>query len=759
MSQKIYLKILRWGVYFSFLSALLTFRNFYFPYITTKQIYFNVLTEILFVFWLAFILKYPGWRPFGKARGGAKGSWISLGLIAFLTAILLSCFVSVDFNLSFWGDTERMLGFFHLLHFLILYFVIITVMRAREDWENLFLFFLGAGVLVSLHGIGQRLEIIESPWGPGRIIATIGNAAYVGAYAIFNFFFVSILFFKTKNKLWRWGYAAAAFIFLLALIFSGTRGAYLGFGASLMLMMLLLAVLGGNKKIKKYGLACFFALIILSVALFSAADRPFVKNNSFLARLTNISMSSSTMQTRFISWKAAAKDFSNHPILGVGHGNYAIIFDKYFDPTFYNYTRSETYFDQAHSNLIDIVSTSGLLGLLSYLSIFVAALVYLIRGFRQREISLADFILLIGLITAYFIQNLVVFDALVTYIALMVMLGYIYWLSRGGTAKAEEEGAGSPIFSEKDRELDNREIYSLFIFGLIALFTIYQFNLKPVKMLMGTIEGQKALHKNDVVGAVEAYKKALSYKTILDRDSRASLVKTLGSMAVSSDGQQAAREIMDYGVELAKANVKYNPKDNLMQLQLAQVLDNASRVNIGNPEKFYYYSDQALEAIDLAIASSPGRIPVYFIKAQIYLTRSETEKAVEILKYAVSLNEDYYESTCQLAKVYIISEREEEGYGEMDKCLDKGGADVLSPPAFVKIAANHYIDIGDKERMLSLYLRLTKLEPKNVEVWINLSKLYVQLGQKEEAIQAAGKAVELDKSLEASVEKFIEGLN
>ncbi|MDD5071735.1 MAG: O-antigen ligase family protein [Patescibacteria group bacterium] len=753
MSQKVYLKILRWGVYLSFLSVLLTYRNFYFPYITTKQIYFNVLMEFLFIFWLAFIVKYPGWRPFGKAWGGAKRSWISLGLIAFLAAILLSCFVSVDFNLSFWGDTERMLGFFHLFHFLILYFIIMTVMRAREDWENLFLFFLGAGVLVSLHGIGQRLEIIESPWGPGRIIATIGNAAYVGAFAIFNFFFVSLLFFKTKNKLWRSGYIAAAFIFLLALIFSGTRGAYLGFGASLMLMALLLAILGGNKKIKKYGLACLLALVVLSAALFLGADRPFVKNNSFLARLTNISLSSSTMQTRFISWRAAAKDFSNHPILGVGHGNYAIIFDKYFDPTFYNYTRSETYFDQAHSNLIDIVSTSGLLGLLSYLSIFVAALIYLIRGFKRREISLADFILLIGLITAYLIQNLVVFDALVTYIALMVLLGYICWLSRGGTAEEE-----APVSKEKDKELDNREIYSLFIFGLITIFAVYQFNLKPVKMLMGTIEGQKALARSDVVGAVEAYKKALSHKTILDRDSRASLVKTLGSIAVSSDEQQAAREIMDYGVELAKANVKYNPKDNLMQLQLAQVLDNASRVNIGNTEKFYYYSDQALEAIDSAIASSPGRIPVYFIKAQICLTRSETEKAVEILKYAVSLNEDYYESTCQLAKVYIFLEREEEGYGELDQCLDKGGADVLSPSAFVKMAANHYIDLGDKERLLILYLRLTKLEPKNVEVWINLSKIYAQLGQNEEARQAAGRAVELDKSLEASVKKFIESL-
>ena len=145
MSQKIYLIILRWGVYLSFLSVLLTHRNFYFPYISTKQIYFNVLIEVLFVFWFAFVIKYPSWRP--------KKSWVSFGLLAFFAAILLSCFFSVDFNLSFWGDIERMLGFFHLFHFLILYFIIITVMRSWADWRHLFLAFLAIGILVSLHGI------------------------------------------------------------------------------------------------------------------------------------------------------------------------------------------------------------------------------------------------------------------------------------------------------------------------------------------------------------------------------------------------------------------------------------------------------------------------------------------------------------------------------------------------------------------------------------------------------------------------------
>ena len=92
----------------------------------------------------------------------------------------------------------------------------------------------------------------------------------------------------------------------------------------------------------------------------------------------------------------------------MGFGNYADVFDRYFDARFYNYSRGETYFDRAHNNLIDITSTTGVVGLVAYLSIFVAVAIYLLRLIKNKP---GDFepLILIGLFTAYFIQNLAVF--------------------------------------------------------------------------------------------------------------------------------------------------------------------------------------------------------------------------------------------------------------------------------------------------------------------------------------------------------------
>ena len=138
MSQKIYLTILRSGIYFSLICVFFVFKGFLFPYITSKQIPFNMIMEVLFVFWVAFIVKYPEYRP--------KKSWITFGLFGFFAVMVMSCITGVDFNLSFWGDVERMLGAFHILHFFLFYLIVITVFREWKDWKVLFI----ASVLVAV---------------------------------------------------------------------------------------------------------------------------------------------------------------------------------------------------------------------------------------------------------------------------------------------------------------------------------------------------------------------------------------------------------------------------------------------------------------------------------------------------------------------------------------------------------------------------------------------------------------------------------
>lgn len=745
MPQKTYLTILKTGIYLSLLSVFLVYAKLLFPYITSKQIYFNVLIEILLVFWIAFIFKYPSYAPFRRASEGKPSeNWISIGLIFYFAVILISSIFSIDFNLSFWGDVERMLGFFHILHFLFFYFIVITVFREWKDWKILFIISVICAVIVSFYGLANTHY------------STIGNTAYVSGYLIFNIYFALLLFIREKNKVLKWIYLVSIPIMLLEFNKANTSGAIIGLGISIFVFFFLLSVFGKNKKLRIYSIASFVFAVLLVLMIFINKESSFVKNNNFLSRLTrNVSFQKVTFQTRLISWKAAAKDFKNHPILGTGYGNYAITFDKYFDPKFYNYTRAETYFDRAHNNLVDIASTAGILGLLSYLSIFVAAGYYLISGYRKEKISLIEFSLITSLIIAYFIQNLAVFDSLVTYIGLMATLGFVYWLYNCNVETLHRNVSTAV----KDASLSNKEINLFLIAGLIMFFVIYQYNLKPLKMLKGVIDGQVAFSQQDIAGGYEIYKKALSYDTVLDRDGRDSFIRLMTNANILKQiDKEKAKEIAAYAVALAERNVQYNPQDALMQLMLSQILNTAVIINSDDAAAVSDYGRRALEAADKSIEASPGRIPHYFQKAQILLTLGKREEAVETLKYAERLNEDYYESTCMLAKVQIILEKTE-GYESVNKCIDKGGVGQLSPASFVGQLVNYYYERKDNPRVLKLYERLAQLDSSNAKVWANLAKLYADAGEKEKAIEAATKVGELDPALKDEVDVFIRGLD
>jgi len=722
MSQKIYLTILKSGIYLSLITVFLLFKSMLYPYITSKQFSFNILIEVLFAIWLVFIIKYPNFRP--------SKSWISISLISFFTVITISSFTGVDFNLSFWGDAERMLGVFHLLHFLAYYFIIITVMQTWQDWRNFLTTSVVVATVIVLYGFIKGIHF-----------STLGNTAYLSGYVIFNIYFALILFFrhKIKNitiaKNWiPWLYIGAAIILTSVLRTTHTRGAYVGLAVSFLILLIYFIIVSKNIKIK---IASLVVLILISSLIAIAWLKPnlaLVKNSSILSTVSQINLEASTFQTRLIAWRAAIKDLPNHWLLGTGHGNFAITFDKHFDPEFYIHTPTETYFDRAHNNIIDIVSTTGLLGLITYLSILITAGYYLVKGYFKGKIKRYDFILLVSLLVAYFIQNLVVFDSLVTYMSLMMTLGFIYWLSK----KEETKFAKDELFADK-------EFYILGIIGVAMLLVVYQFNVLPFKMMQQTINGQISYEIGRPVVAANYYQKAFEYNTVLDRDSRQSFARQIIAMPNILDkvSKQEASDILDYAIYLVRQNVAYNPQDSLMQTELAQLLNITAQFNENNNDRFYFYSNQALDAINIAIDSSPRRVQLYFIKARIYETRNELDQTIETLKYAVSLNEQYPDSSCNLARYYFIDQNKEDGFAIMDKCLDLGGGTTLTPVSYVESLINYYWAKEDWTRSLVLYEHFKTLD-NSAETQVALAKLYLQFGQIDKSIEAATQAIEIN---------------
>ncbi|MFH0856571.1 MAG: O-antigen ligase family protein [bacterium] len=732
MSDKTYLKILRWGIYLTLLTPLLVFKTLLFPFITSKAFYFRIIIEILFVIYILFILQYRNYMPKKKA--------IAIALIIFTAVLVFTSFTGVDFNLSFWGDIERMEGVFGFAHLLVYFFIIISVFRTKEEWRRLFFSFGCLSFALCLYGLGQKLAVKGLLLtNEGRISSTLGNPAYLGGIALFGMA-AGLMFFSKSNKLsLKLTCAALVFFNFFMLILTGTRGAYLGLVAAIIFAGILYIILIKNKKLRIAFAAILAVFFISGIILIKNANSDIIKKNLYLYRITHISFNDATWNTRLISWKAGWEGFKERPFFGVGTGNYAYYFDKYFPPVFYTYTAQQTYFDHAHNTIVDIAVTSGLFGILSYLAIWAIVIYYLINNYKTEKIDLNEFIILSALLAAYFVQNIFVFDCLATFMAFFIFIAYI--------AHYQYDNDKNP----PDKKIEKLNIPLTAGLAACSLFLIFKFNIMPARAMAEAVDGQyKIMNSGDMNLWYEAYKKALSHNTVLDRDIRGSLINALiGNRLDFSKVQDRKKltEIIDFVIDESSKNLKLNPYDAMMNLQMGQLYN--LRYQISN-ENFDLTQGEFF--LKEAFKASPGRLQVHFILAQNKLIAKDFTKAIEILENAKNMNPAYGESYYNLSLAYLFNNNIDKGFEEMYKSM------TLSynvPQQQLYKMAKYFNDKKEYEKLSDVYLRLIYQEPKDASLKAKLAAIYGQLGKIEDAKKTVAQAVELDPNLRDEAEKFL----
>jgi O-antigen ligase len=163
----------------------------------------------------------------------------------------------------------------------------------------------------------------------------------------------------------------AAFLALagLAFILNQTRGAFLGVGAGL------LALSASDKKLRKLAAGLLIGGPLLLVIwellptghtfgeMIARMKQP--GPNPFLARLT--------------LWRVGWEIFQDHPVLGVGPGNYRSIFTTYYQ----GYFDGENVWGSAHNLYIHHAAERGLLGLTALFSVLGALC---LRAWRRARI-------------------------------------------------------------------------------------------------------------------------------------------------------------------------------------------------------------------------------------------------------------------------------------------------------------------------------------------------------------------------------------
>ena len=180
------------------------------------------------------------------------------------------------------------------------------------------------------------------------------------------------------------GYIACLFAVLSILLLS-TRAFYLGLGLLVIALFIyaLMRQLVLGKKGYLLTIVRWAGLFIAAVVIYTVAQQflfpkntDTIWNTGIVSRLSSISAQESSTNARLGAWGRSIKLIGEHPLLGVGTGNWKIVVMKYENQDIPDFT----YMIKNHNDFLEITAETGLPGGLIYISLFILVLIPFIRA-------------------------------------------------------------------------------------------------------------------------------------------------------------------------------------------------------------------------------------------------------------------------------------------------------------------------------------------------------------------------------------------
>src|SRR3989344_915992 len=690
--------------------------DLFFPFITGKNFFFRIIVEILLALWVflwAFDKKYAP-RP----------TLLFWAVSATLGILILSTFLGANPYRSFWSNYERMEGLISHLHLFAYFLVLTSVFREEKDWKRFFAVLVGVSVIISFYGYLQLLGKIRIYQSGTRVDATLGNSTYLAIFIIFHLFFL-IYVFLSSSKLWAKLLSGVVFLFELPIVFfTATRGAILGLVGGLFLFSLLLAIFGKSKRFRVIAFSSLGVILILLAVFWMIKDTDFAKEQYILSRFRNLSFQEQTVTSRLTIWSMALEGSKENPILGWGLENFNLVFNKYFRPELWS---QEPWFDRAHNVFFDWLISSGILGLLAYLSIFVVSLYLLWRN--SSDILLP--ITLTSLFAAYFFHNLFVFDNLTSYFLFFSVLGFINFRARSNSEIR-------PHYAEVGPQLDPRKLaLAVFVF-LGVLTSLYWANLKPLlasKFLLNALQDMAA-RGQDTDLILGDFEKALKLETFGGQEVREQLAGYTNQVIASNLPLEEKQKVITKAVSEMEKQVHESPDDARGWLFLAILQSRQGRL------------DESRNSLEKALALSPKKQQIIFLLADVYISLNQKEKALELVRQAYESDPSYSEAIKNFIIVSVIN-----GQVEFAEELSQKhfGAKIFPE----KRLLNAYAAVSRYDRVRDIWLKLLEEEPSNPQYRVSLAASYLKLGQRQNAILEIRKAMELDARFKPEGERLI----
>jgi O-antigen ligase/tetratricopeptide (TPR) repeat protein len=346
----------------------------------------------------------------------------------YLVAISISTLLGVSPVAALFGTSYNRMGLLTQLCFFILFISLIAATGTSEKRLRSALWAMAlTGLVIATYAylqffgydpfLSREFYTFESKAGAVvRVHSTLGHSNYLGNFLLYTAPIGAGLAFASSGRARRIAFMALA-VSVAAIVFTGTRGAWVGLvvGATVFVALQLSGGFGKLLKapsrpmIRRAGLASIVVLVLIGLISLSPASR------NIALRARSLIEEGFTGSGRTILWRDSLKMVTRYALVGCGPEGFRRAFLP-FKSIDLSRLAPGTNNESSHNSYIDAAVSYGLPGAILYAAI-IASSFALLRDARRRATDRGAKLILVSLMSsmaAVVTHNFFIFDQIST---------------------------------------------------------------------------------------------------------------------------------------------------------------------------------------------------------------------------------------------------------------------------------------------------------------------------------------------------------
>jgi O-antigen ligase len=255
----------------------------------------------------------------------------------------------------------------------LLLFIVFSAVRSRRDLMVIVGVYIAGAAFTALVGLGGGTSSEDlSPYAEtGRLAGQIGDPNEFAAVLVPALVFAAFLFVARRGALSRWLLGCCAALFGLAFFLTNSRGGLVALGVTFVVTLF------AAGPVRSRAVVAILLVGALGFAYYTLVAPP-----EQLQRITQFSAGGGTGRQDL--WTVALRIYGDHPLAGIGIGNFKAVEPRYAYTTV-QLQRPDLIVDTpkvVHNTYLHVLTELGTIGAFAFAIVIVGALLALRRAIR-----------------------------------------------------------------------------------------------------------------------------------------------------------------------------------------------------------------------------------------------------------------------------------------------------------------------------------------------------------------------------------------